>query len=204
MANLQGPVKYKVFGNRSSFRPGSQLPLVSTDLDSVRAYQWEIHFEGLPFLEGASQNYLTLAAKQVSQTGMMTEDIVVDRLNDRVFYPGKASTDELSIVFDNLYVKKINTDLWKWFTSIYDPQTGEVTRLGGPLSNPRRSFKANKVQIIQLDNTLTPHTIMELYGVYPKAYKSAELNYSTNEFHTIEVLFRYDFMGFQGVKSAGS
>ena len=30
------------------FTPGQGLPTISTDLDSVRAYQFEIHFFGLP------------------------------------------------------------------------------------------------------------------------------------------------------------
>ena len=31
-----------------NFTPGQGLPTVSTELDSVRAYQFEIHFFGLP------------------------------------------------------------------------------------------------------------------------------------------------------------
>ena len=34
----------------------------------------------------------------------------------------------------------------------------------------------------------------KLFGVYPKAWKTAEFNYSNNDFHTVEMSFRYDFM----------
>jgi len=41
---------------------------------------------------------------------------------------------------------------------------------------------------------LEPHSAIELYGVWPTKWNAAELNYATNDFHTIEVSFRYDFM----------
>ena len=61
--------------------------------------------------------------------------------------------------------------------------------------NPGRgTFKANKITILQLSNTMDPHAAIECYGVWVKSWKTAEFNYATNEFHTIEVEFRYDFM----------
>lgn len=187
------PSYYKTRYGRQ-FTPGKGLPRISTDLDSVRAYQFEVHFFGLPRDIAPGQGDLTLAAKQISPVGMTVEDIEVRRVNDKVFYPGAATADEISITFDNLYMKETATNLWKWFKSTYDPITGEMTKFAAPGGDPRATFKANKMEIIQLDNTLTPHSTIEVYGVYPKSWKAAEMNYSTNEFHTIEVVFRYDFM----------
>jgi len=189
------PTNPKYKDDYLSFTPGQELPRISEGLDSVRAYQWEIHFLGLDqFGVGEIQfpQDLTLAAKQVSQVGFTVEDIEVHRVNDRVFYPGKPAPEELTVTFDNLFATKSGLNLWKWFTQIYDPLTGEMTKT---LDGGRNGqFKLKKVDIIQLDNKLKPHTTMELYGVYPKSWKSAELNYSTNEFNTVEVTFRYDFM----------
>ena len=84
--------------------------------------------------------------------------------------------------------------MWKWFRSTYDPLSGEMTKNSAPGGGQNRTFKAHKVEIIQLDNTLEPHSSMELYGVYPKSWKASEMNYATNEMHTIEVTFRYDFL----------
>ena len=95
----------------------NQLPLISEKLDSVRAYQWEIHFFDIPGL-GDTQD-LTLAAKQVSQVGFQVEDIEVNRVNDKVFYPGKPTPDELVVTFDNLLKDKVGVRLWNWFTNIY-------------------------------------------------------------------------------------
>lgn len=178
------------------FQAGKSLPRISTVLDSVRTYQFEIQFFGLPPALTGQQTDLTLAAKQVSPVGFTVDDIEVRRVNDRVFFPGAPSQDELTVTFDNLYLRDTAKTLWEWFKTIYDPISGDMTKLSAPGGAGNRAFKANKIRIIELDNTRTPHSAIELYGVYPKSVRFAEKNYSTNEFHTIEVTFRYDFMDF--------
>lgn len=175
------------------FKAGAGLPMISTEIDSVRVYQFEVHFFGLPAELQVSQTDLTLAAKQVSPVGMTIEDIEVRRVNDKVFYPGIASPEEVTITFDNLYLRNTSEALWNWFKAVYDPLTGEMTKNSAPGGAAGGTFKAHKMEIIQLDNSNTPHSSIELYGVYPKSWKAAEFNYSTNDFHTIEVTFRYDF-----------
>jgi len=171
------------------FKPGESLPKVSTSLDSIRAYQFEVLFRGLPRRE-QNVNDLTLAAKQVSPIGGTIEDIVVDRVNDKVFYPGKYTPDEVTITFDNLLLQKTTPVLWRWFTVIYDPITGDAS-----VKPPNRdTFKCNQMIISELDGTSTPIANISLYGVFPKSFKFSEKNYSTNEFSTIEVTFRFDFM----------
>lgn len=181
---------------RAAFQPGKTLPKVSTQLDSVRAYQFEMRFYGLPADIVGAQQDLSLAAKQVGPISMTLDDIVVDRVNDRLFYPGKPSPDELSVTFDNLYLKETSPALWKWFKSIYDPLTGEMTQLSSPGGPGNRTFKSSRAVIMELDNTSNPHAAVELYGVYPKSVRFSEKNYSTNEFSTIEVLFRWDFVDY--------
>ena len=183
------------------FEKGEGLPVVSTELDSVRTYQFEVHFYGLPSDRIAEGADLTLAAKQVSPAGFTVEDIVVDRLNDKLYYPGKATADELSITFDHLYLRETAPTLWEWFKTVYDPVTGNLASNSRPAGANTPHFKANRLEILFLDNTKNPHAVLEYYGVFPKTWKPSELNYSTNEFHTIEVTFRYDFMDFQNVRS---
>lgn len=179
---------------RANFTPGRTLPKISTKLDSVRAFQFEVRFYGVP-VAGVNTD-LTSAAKQVSPVGMTIEDIVVDRGNDRLFYPGKATPEELTITFDNQLLSQTTPALWEWITSIYDPITGDMTKLAAPGGAGNKSFKANKLTIMQLDNTNEPFAYLEVYGVYPKSFKSSEWNYSTNEFSTVEVTFRFDFMDY--------
>ena len=182
-------VARSVYKGIRPFTPGKGLPTVSTDLDSVRAYQFEIQFQGVPGGPGVADD-LTIAAKQVSQVGMTVEDIVIDRVNDKIYYPGKATPEEVTVTFDNLYLKEAANTLWQWFQDTYDPLTGEMTKNAAPGVAGGGSFKANKMTILQLQNNMNPHSSVECYGVWVKSWKTAEFNYSTNEFHTIEVVFR--------------
>ena len=176
---------------------GRDLPTISEGLNSVRTYSFECHFE-LPngVREGGGDSFLTLAAKQVSNIGFTVEDIEVHRVNDRVFYPGKPSPEEVTITFDNLYQKKVSNTLWNWFKSIYNPMTGELlqnvsTSLG---VEPKGDFKARELKVYQLDPHGKPLMTTKMIGVYPKSWKTAEFNYTNNDFHTIEMTFRYDFL----------
>ena len=181
---------------RANFTPGETLPRVSTKLDSVRAYQFEVRFYGLPTEVGGNTLDLVAAAKQVSPIGGTVEDIVVDRVNDKLYYPGKFTPEALTITFDNQLLSRTSPTLWNWFKTIYDPVTGDLTKLSAPGGSANRTFKANKMTIIELDNTNDPHAYIELYGVYPNSVRFSEKNYSTNEFSTIEVGFRYDFVDY--------
>ena len=177
------------------FTPGQGLPVVSTDLDSVRAYQFEIHFFGLPEeVTPGGQAELTLAAKKVGGIEMGNEAIVVNRVNDKMFYPGRNTPGDLMVTFDNLYLHETAADLWKYFKNTYDPITGEMTKNAQPGGTTRQTFKADKVEIVMLDNTMSPHSTIELYGVWPTKWAAAEFNYNTNDFHTLDVTFKYDFM----------
>ena len=165
---------------------GDNIPMISQNLDSVRAYQFEIHFE-VPDNTTLEKD-LVLAAKQVTAMGMSTEDIEVHRVNDKVYYPGKASPEEVTVTFDNLYQTQVADNLWEWFSSIYNPMTGKFN--GTNVLVP----KATKMSVYHMGAQGQVLSETRMYGVYPKSWKTAEFNYSTNEFHTIEMVFRYDFM----------
>jgi hypothetical protein len=179
---------------RANFTPGDTLPKISTKLDSVRSYQFECRFFGVP--DGFDSTDLTAAAKQVSPIAGQLDDIVVDRVNDKMYYPGKFTPEAVTITFDNQLLSRTTPMLWEWFKTIYDPLTGDVSKLASPGGAGNRSFKASKLTIMELDNTNEPHAFVELYGVYPQAVSFSEKNYSTNDFSTIEVTFRYDFVDY--------
>lgn len=185
---------------RNQYRPftkGENLPVISTSLDSVRSYQFEVQFFGLPPNVNVQQTTdLTLAAKQVGAVGYGVEDITVARVNDKVYYPGQVTLDSVSITFDNLYLRRTCAVLWTWFKSIYNPVTGDLTANSAPGGTGNNTFKATKMRVVELDNTRTPHAAIEFYGVYPKSVRFSEKNYNNNDFATIEVEFRYDFLDY--------
>lgn len=112
---------YKTSFRNANLRQG--LPVISSELDSVRTYMFEVQFES------PDGQILTLAAKTVGNTGISVEDIEVRRLNDQVWFPGAVKNEELTITFDNLYMAKAASALWERFRNIYDPMTGNATRL---------------------------------------------------------------------------
>lgn len=186
---------------RANFTPGETLPKISTKLDSVRSYQFEVRFFGVPQEFINSQQVLTAAAKQVSPIGGSTDEIVVDRLNDKMYYPGKFSPEAVTITFDNQLLSQTTPTLWNWFKTIYDPITGDSTKLAAPGGPGNKSFKASKMTVLELDNTNEPHAYIEMYGVYPTGVRFSEKNYATNDFSTVEVTFRYDFVDYDKINN---
>ena len=171
---------------------GSQtdMPKLSTKLDSIRAYQWEIEFVPPPSIQGTGTEptslTFTMAAKQVGEVGYTVEDIIVNRVNDKYYYPGKATPEDVTITFDNLLEQQAGPLLYKWAQHTYNPLTGEFGDINDQL-------KTNLI-IHQLNGSREPVSSVTLYGAYPKSYKTAEYNYATEEFHTIQITFRFDFM----------
>ena len=173
------------------FRNGGdeRLNTLSQQYDSLRTYSWLISIGGLGDTTGAEgsprdqTNSLTLACKQVGAIGFQVEDIAVDRVNDKFYYPGKYSADETTLTFDNLVTGEAANALFGWISETYDPTTGVLGT----------SAMKRKIQITQLDADHNPKMMITLYGAYAKFYRLAELNYSTNDFHTIEVGVRFDF-----------
>ena len=185
---------------RGTFTAGAGLPKISTSLDSVRSYQFECRFVLPTAGDKSNPLKLTTAAKQVGPIGGATDDIVVDRLNDKVYYPGKFTPEPLTITFDNQLTRGTTPALWDWFTTTYNPLTGDGAQkvYGGT------QRKANKLEIIELDTNSAPVGYIGLYGVFPTGIKFSEKNYATNEFATIEVTFRYDFLDYKQFNSDGA
>lgn len=168
-----------------------ELPYVSEKLNSVRAYNFECIFDLPRGVESTDSRLLRIAAKQITVPGLSIEEIAVNRFNDTVYYPGKIKKEDLRIIFDDLYASDVSVTLFNWFRSIYDPITGLVAANNFAGDRP---FKANSLKIISLDGEGAPVYETSYFGVWPKSWKGAEFNYATNEFHTIEVNFAYDYM----------
>ena len=188
----------------------ADTPRLSHALESFRAYSWEIQipqFAGVlsqvPGLE--NNDRLTLACKKITQPGFTVEDIEVHRVNEKFYYPGKPSPDNITVTFDNLIKGDVADALFAWMRSVYDPVYGiHYAGLGNGTSDVNQSpeglagmtqapiFKRT-VTIWQLDAHRNPVTHVNLYGCYPKGWKLGEFNYETNDFHTIEMDLHYDF-----------
>lgn len=162
-------------------------PNLSHDLESIRAYQWELEIDtGVP----GDVSKLTLAAKTVSPIGINIDPIVARRVNDPFKYPGQVTFDEINIVFDNLVRGQVAEQLFDWFSSVYDPVTGVYTPT---FLRGQGEFKRN-IKLYQLDNAGLAMKHIHLYAAFPKMWKAGEFNYETNAFHNIEVTLEADFV----------
>ena len=166
--------------------------------DAFRAYSWVLRVPNLAGLLGTVDNafgltdgsdVISMAVKSVSQLGYTVEEIVTDRVNDRFYFPGKASTEECVMSFDNLIKGDAAKLLFTWMRTIYDPIYGVHS---APVVIPDQ-FKRT-ISLIQLDHHRNPKLEIKLYGAWPKSWKTSEFNYSTNEMSTIEMTFKYDFV----------
>jgi len=177
--------------------------------DSYRTYSWLLRINDLGGVVGSiastlgladPDNVLTLAAKQVGQIGYNVDDILVDRVNDKFYFPGRPATEETVVTFDNLLKGDAARGLWNWMRTTYDPITGThsasvLSNFGGVVIEGGGGFKRT-VDVVLLDHQRQPQWVARLYGCYPKNWRLAEFNYSTNEFHAIEVTLRYDMVGY--------
>ena len=176
-----------------------QLPVISTDLDAVRSYQWEIKFAIETMNDNSTaifnEQSLTLAAKTVTGLSYSFADIEVHRMNDKVFYPGKISQEEVTVTFDNLLKNAPGIQFYEYLATVFDMRTGFYsTGAGG-------TYKGS-MSIMEFDGAGRIKNVIDLKGVYPKSFSKGEKNYSTSEFDTFEVKFRYDFMNIRaGVDS---
>ena len=164
------------------------LPFISTDLDAVRSYQWELDLVIPAEFPGNTTNLkraITLGAKQISTFGFEYEDIEVNRMNDKVYYPGKITMDELTVTFDNLLNLKEGKLLLDYVGTVYSQRTGK--------SFSPDTYKT-RARIREFNGAGEINQVIDLIGCYPKSYTRAEKNYSTSEFDTVEVKFKYDFI----------
>jgi hypothetical protein len=171
---------------------GKNLPLLSHAADSVRTYGFEVTFYQVPVNApaGTESKPLTLACKSVSPIAWNIEEIVADRVNDKFFYPGKATPDPVTMIFDNLFATKTSSHLFDWFSTIYNPVTGQFTI--GLSDKGVGSFKV-VADVVELNTQGQPFTFTRMYGLWPTGWKEGERSWASNEFHTIEGTFRFDF-----------
>jgi|TARA_R110001583_G_scaffold26509_6_gene95404 hypothetical protein len=162
-------------------------PGLSHSLESYRQYQWEVEIETG---QSGDNSVLTLAAKSVTPIQMQSEDIVAHRVNDRYYYPGLVAPEEVTITFDNLVEGQLAEQLFDWFSTVYDPVHGVFTP---EMLQGKGEFKRN-IKIFQLDNTGFPVKHIHLFGAYPKVWKINDFTYGENNFHTIDVTLRFDFV----------
>jgi len=163
------------------------IPVISHGADSVRSYAWELQFNLGTLIPEAQADTFSFAAKSVGPIESVSERIPVDRVNDKVWYPGKVTNSEVTVVFEDLLKQKAGHFLYKWYQLVYNQQTGTFY-------DPGIHMIKKNIDILKLDNVLAPISHIKLIGAYPSAFREIDRDYGTNEMHKIEMTFSYDFV----------
>ena len=173
----------------------TEAPKISTTLDVIKNYQFEVEFVDLPPLNGNfPQGNLTIGATKVTAFGMTVDTVEIHRVNDRVYYPGKAKFEPVTITFDNQLLLPQYAHLWEYIKTVYNPLTGQMYN---PATGARNAatLKTAKMKVRTLNGQNAPVSETTFWGVFPMDYKIAELKYSdTNTGSTIDVKFSVDLM----------
>jgi len=166
--------------------------------DSFRAYGWLVRIPGISNILGDAESFynftdqndiLSLAARRVTGLSYNVEVIDVNKVNDRFYYPGRPATQTATISFDNMIKGDTAKLLYAWMRTTYDP-------IFGTHSNPviaGSQFKRT-MEVVQLDAQRNPKLVAKLYGAFPIKWSIGELSYGTNDFATIDVEVKYDFI----------
>jgi len=172
------------------------IPVISQELDSVRQYQFEVTFNPPPGVQfGPFSKPLTVACKKVGSLGMAVKPIEVRRVNDVVYYPGQVSYQEVEFTFDNLLSTKTGKQLYDFMTTVFDPTTGEYGTAFNILGNA--SLKSN-IEVYKLNGKGDINQVIKLKGAFPISFVQSEAAYSGQDFDTITMKFRYDYIVVEG------
>ena len=172
------------------------LPNLSTQLDSIRTYQFEVTFHEIQELVNAAgvttggvARSLTLACKAVSEISMEVATIEASRLNDKFYYPGKPTVKEVTFTFDNIKNTNAGAALYAWMQSIYDPLSGTFQS-----GNAAGKFKTT-IDVVEVDSKGNAVSYTRLIGCFPKSWQEATRDYAGSEgFHTLQLVVSVDLI----------
>jgi len=188
---------------RDSIASTSPTPLkISTSLDAIRSYQFEVDFRNIPALGDYKEGDLQIGVNKVTSFGPKIEAIEINRVNDVVKYPGKMKFEPLTITFDNQLLLPQYAHLWEYIKAVYNPLTGTYHN---PASGARNiaTIKASRIIVRQLSGQNTPISETTFWGVFPMEYAISEMKYSeATSVNTIDVKFSFDTMDIRTVGKA--
>jgi hypothetical protein len=180
---------------RGSIATTSPTPLkISTSLDAIRNYQFEVDFRNIPALGDFKEGDLQIGVNKVTAYGPKMDMVEIHRVNDIVKYPGKMKFEPITVTFDNQLLIPHYAHLWEYIKSVYNPLTGQYH---SPATGARNiaTLKAARLIVRQLSGQNTPISETTFWGVFPIEYAIAEQKYAdTNVINTIDVKFSFDTM----------
>ena len=139
---------------------------------------------------------LTIACKTCDIPSLTTSENVIDRLNDKVYTPGKSEYGTISIAF-NEYIKDSSTNqgegntnksagqiLYEWQQQVHNVKTG--------VQGAKKQISHN-IAIVQIDGAGNATRVWNVYKAWPTQVEFDGLDSSDGALQAVTATFRFDW-----------
>lgn len=161
-----------------------------------------------------SGDALTIACKTCDIPQLTTNENVVDRLNDKVYTPGKSEYNTISMSFyefitdsgtgsgnkvtsgdsatsDNSTNRTAGALLYKWQQSVHETKTG--------VQGAKKNIAKN-VAIVQIDGNGNAIRVWNVYKAWPTSVEFANLDSADGGLQDVTLTLRYDWAELKDAK----
>ena len=150
--------------------------------------RWFLAMHQIP-TDGAETgpNDLAFAASTAARPGMTFNQIETHRLNDKFYWAGKPTWNELPMTFYDFIneANSVSQILWKWKDKIHDPVSGQM--------GFKRNYSAPSAMLAMLTPEMEVAEKWFLFNIWPTNLDGQELSYEDDGIAMMSVTFRYDY-----------
>lgn len=146
---------------------------------------------------------LTIACKSCDVPKLTTSDQVLDRINDKVYVPGKSEYDTISLSFYEFIQDNINGNgdgnnkqsagaiLYAWQQQIHNAKSG--------VQGAKKNI-AHNLAIVQIDGNGNAVRVWNVYRAWPTTVEFANLDSADDGVQEVNVTLRFDWAEQKDVK----
>lgn len=146
---------------------------------------------------------LTIACKSCDVPKLTTSDQVLDRINDKVYVPGKSEYDTISLSFYEFIQDNINGNgdgnnkqsagaiLYAWQQQIHNAKSG---------AQGAKKNIAHNLAIVQIDGNGNAVRVWNVYRAWPTTVEFANLDSADDGVQEVNVTLRFDWAEQKDVK----
>jgi len=150
----------------------------ATSLQPKRKNLWYVKFED-------DYGIQQFSLKTSGLPGGEFAEITVDYINNKFYFPGKWTWNEVEMTFNDYIKNSVAEKLYTWFRACFNPTGGEM---------PFSSEIKKDVYIILLSPTGEDIETWTLKGAWPKKFDWGDgLDYSSDDVREVTIGFRYDY-----------
>ena len=147
--------------------------MLSKLVEPKRQFRWTIAIDGID----------AFTLKTANRPQVAFEDTVVDYMNTKFYYPGKATWEPLNLVLIDPLVPSAAQKTIEWMRLVYESDTG---RMG------YKAFLAKDFNIRMLDPVGAVAEDWTIFRAWPQSINWGELDYSVSDPVNINLTLRFD------------